>query len=82
VGNLDREHARILAPIMDCLHVLSIGHIYNADFKFDCRLKNVTNHTREGYAICIVLYSNNSDSWTDSVINYLRSSDVSDVIKL
>jgi hypothetical protein len=38
---------------MDCLHVLSLGHVYDADFKFDSRLQTVTNHTREGYAIGI-----------------------------
>jgi hypothetical protein len=67
---------------MDCLHALSLGHVYDTDFKFDCRLQTVTNHTREGYAIHIVMYSNNSDSWTDSVIEYLRASRVTNVIKL
>lgn len=82
MGNLDKDHAKILAPIMDCLHVLTLGLIYNTDFKVDCRLHTVTNHTREGYAIYIVMYSNNSELWTNSVIDYLRASNVANVVKL
>lgn len=82
MGNLDKEHAKILAPFLDCLHELSLGSVYDTDFKLDCRLRTVTNHTCKGYAIYIVMYSNNSDSWTDSVIEYLRGSNISNVIKL
>lgn len=75
VGNLDRLHSKILAPLMDDgTPNFTECNMYGVGFKFACRLESSTNHTYEGYQIFVVVYSTNSDVWTDSLFDFLHDS--------
>ena len=72
VGNLDRLHAKILAPFMDDgTPILTECNVYDEGYKFACRLESCTNHSFEGYPIFVVVYSINSDLWTNSLFALL-----------
>ena len=75
VGNLDRMHAKIIAPLMDDgTPNLTECNLYDVGFKFACRLESCTNHTCEGYQIFVIVYTVNSDLWTDSLFDFLHAS--------
>ena len=42
---------------------------YGRSFIFVCRLREDTNHTVDGYAIDVVVFSSKSDSWANSFMN-------------
>lgn len=54
-------------------------HTYGIGFMFVCRLREDTNHTVEGYAVDIVVFSKNSDSWTNLMINILIEKNITAV---
>lgn len=75
VGNLDRMHAKILAPLMDGgTRNQTEYNMYDVGFTFACRLESCTNHTCEGYQLFVIVYTVNSDLWTDSLFDFLHAS--------
>ena len=54
-------------------------HTYGITFMFVCRLREDTNHTVEGYAVDIVMFSKNSDSWTNLMVDILIEKNITAV---
>jgi hypothetical protein len=74
LGNVSREAAKVLAEFMDDRNVsLDESNVYGVDYKFVCMLTENLNHTREGFTVLILVYSPNADSWTDKMLDILKS---------
>ena len=74
LGNISREAAKVLAEFMDNQNVLlDESNVYGVDYKFACMLTENLNHTREGF---ILVYSLNSDSWTDKMLNISKTTKI------
>ena len=72
LGNVSRETASVLADLMDFPNVLlDECNIYDLGFRFVCLLSEKLHHKGEGYLITILVYSINSDLWTDKLYNIL-----------
>ena len=52
---------------------LDESNLYDVDFKFVCVLTENLNHLAAGYTIDILVYSANSDSWTDVMLKNLQT---------
>jgi hypothetical protein len=66
LGHISRDAALVLSEFMDSPNpLLNENNRYGRGFTFACRLREDTNHTCEGYLIDVVVFSNNSDSWTN-----------------
>ena len=77
LGNISREAAKVLAEFMDNQNVLlDESSVYGLDYKFVCVLTENLNHTREGFSVVILVYSLNSDSWTDKMLSILNSAKI------
>lgn len=70
IGHVSRETALVMSEFMDD-HDDLIGESskYGRGFIFVCRLREDTNHTVDGYAIDVVIFSSKSDSWANSFMN-------------
>lgn len=63
-----------MATFMDNVNpALDESNTYDVDFKFVCVLTENLNHRAAGYTIDILVYSANSDSWTDVMLKILQS---------
>ena len=51
-------------------------NIYDVGFRFECVLDEKLHHKAEGYLITILVYSLNSDLWTDKLFQILLSKNV------
>jgi hypothetical protein len=76
IGHLSRDAALVLSAFMDSPHpALNENNVYGRGFQFACRLRDDTNHTCEGYAIDVV-FSINSDSWTNLFFDILTEKSI------
>ena len=71
IGHISRETALVMSEVMD-----DENNAYGRDFIFVCRLREDTNHTVDGYAVDIVMFSKNSDSWTNLMIEILNENNI------
>lgn len=72
LGNISRETASALADLMDSpSDLLDECNIYDVGFRFVCVLSEKLHHKGEGYLITILVYSINSDVWTDKLYDIL-----------
>jgi hypothetical protein len=72
LGNISRESASALADLMDFPSVLlDECNVYDIGFRFVCVLSEKLHHKGEGYLITILVYSINSDMWTDKMFDIL-----------
>lgn len=74
IGNLCREHAKILARHMDsgsfsldC--TINDCNVYSEGYFFTCTLLEDTNHNAAGYAVQINVCTNNSNVWIQSLFD-------------
>ena len=81
IGNLCREHAKLIAKYMDfgsfslyCDE--SDCNQYSDGYLFTCTLLESTNHTATGYEIQINVWSNNSKMWIDSFYDILLENNI------
>lgn len=86
IGNLCREHAKVLARLMDSgSYFLAYNaddcNIYSEGFVFTCTLLEDTNHTASGYAVQINVCTNNSKLWIQSLFNHLLQNDLNLSVK-
>lgn len=66
IGHISRDTALVISEFMDSnSSLLNENNRYGRGFMFACRLKEDTNHTSAGYDIDVVVFTTNSDSWTD-----------------
>ena len=85
IGNLSREHAKLIAKYMD-FGSFSLNcdefdcNEYSDGFLFSCTLLESTNHTALGYEIQVNVLSNNSKEWIDSFYDVLLQNNVNPVI--
>ena len=76
IGHVSRDVASVMSEVMDNENLrLDECGTYGVDFMFVCRLREDTNHAVEGYAFDIVVFSINSDSWTNLMIDNDRDSE-------
>jgi hypothetical protein len=69
LGNVCREAAKVLSEFMDNRNIhLDEYNEYGVDYKFVCMFTENLNHTKEGWTVLILLYSPNSDAWTDKML--------------
>ena len=74
LGNVSKEAAKVMSTFMDNMNpALDKSNTYGVDFKFVCVLTENLNHRAVGYTIDILVYSANSDSWTDVMLKILQS---------
>ena len=74
LGNVSREAAKVLSEFMDDRYISSDeSNVYGVDYKFVYMLIENLNHTREGFTVVILVYSPNVDSWTDKMLDILKS---------
>jgi hypothetical protein len=67
----------VLSEFMDSPHpLLNENNRYGRGFKFACRLREDTNHTCGGYLIDVIIFSVNSDSWTNLFCNVLAEKNI------
>lgn len=72
LGNISREAASVLADLMDSpFDLLDECNVYDLGFRFVCVLSEKLHHKAEGYTISIIVYSINSDMWTDKLYDIL-----------
>lgn len=77
LGNVSREAAKVLSEFMDNRNAfLDESNIYGVDYKFVCVFTENLNHTKEGFTVVILVYSLNSDAWTDKMVNILKSTKI------
>jgi hypothetical protein len=77
IGHLSRDAALVLSDFMDSPHpALNENNVYGRGFQFAFRLRDDTNHTCEGYAIDVVVFSINSDSWTNLLFDILTEKSI------
>ena len=77
LGNIGRETASVLADLMDFnSDLLDECNLYDVGFRFECVLDEKLHHKAEGYLITILVYSLNSDLWTDKLFQILLSKNV------
>lgn len=77
IGHVSRDVALILSDFMDSPNPqLNENNVYGRGFRFACRLRDDTNHSCEGYAIDVVVFSINSNSWTDLLLDILSEQNV------
>ena len=63
-----------MAAFMDNVNpALDESNLYDVDFKFIRVLTENLNHRAAGYTIDILVYSANSDSWTDVMLKILQT---------
>ena len=63
-----------MAAFMDNVNpALDESNLYDVDFKFIRVLTENLNHRAAGYTIDILVYSANSDSWTDVMLKNLQT---------
>ena len=66
ICHVSRDVALILSLFMDTPHVsLSESNEYGVGFEFKCLFVEDSSHREEGFRIEIVVYTMNSDLWTD-----------------
>ena len=56
----------------DSADAIDENSTYGQGFTFACRLREDSNHTVDGYAIDVVVFSINSDSWTNTFMDVLQ----------
>lgn len=77
LGNLGRETASVLADLMDFDNdLLDECNVYDVGFRFACVLDEKLHHKKEGYLITILVFSLNSDLWTEKLLQILISKDL------
>lgn len=77
LGNLGRETASVLADLMDFDNdLLDECNVYDVGFRFACVLDEKLHHKTEGYLITILVFSLNSDLWTEKLLQILISKDL------
>ena len=77
LGNIGRETASVLADLMDFnSDLLDECNLYDVGFRFECVLDEKLHHKAEGYLITILVYSLNSDLWTDNLFQIPLSKNV------
>ena len=77
LGNVGRETASDLADLMDFNNdLLGECNLYDAGFRFECMLDKKLHHKAEGYLITILVYSLDSDLWTNKLFQILISKNV------
>ena len=77
LGNLGRETASVLADLMDFDNdLLDECNVYDVGFRFACVLDEKLHHKNEGYLITILVFSLNSDLWTEKLLQILISKDL------
>lgn len=86
IGNLCREHAKILARHMDSGSSFLACNIddcntYSEGYIFTCTLLEDTNHTASGYAVQINVCTNNSKLWIQSFFDHLSQIDLNPTVK-
>lgn len=86
VGNLCKEHAKILAPYMDSgsfsLNCAKYDcNIFFEGYIFTCTLLEDTNHTALGYAVRINVCTENSKIWIKSIFDDLFKSNLNPIMK-
>ena len=73
LGNVSRAEASVISDFMDGDNLqLDDCNVSSVEFKFVCILLEDTNHRTAGYLIRIVVYSVNSDSWTQKLYDILK----------
>jgi hypothetical protein len=73
LGNVSREAAKVLSEFMDNRNIhLDEYNVYGVDYKFVCVFTENLNHTKEGWTVVILVYSPNSDAWTDKMLKILK----------
>ena len=74
IGNVSREVALVLASLMDfddaCLPECNA---YNLGFRFECIIEEDSHHKAEGYFVNIIVFSINSDIFTDKMYDILNT---------
>ena len=74
VGNVSREVSLVLASLMDFENInLPESNAYDLGFRFQCELEEISHHKAEGYCVKIIVYSINSDIFTDIMYDILDS---------
>jgi hypothetical protein len=77
LGNLGREKASVLADLMDFDNdLLDECNVYDVGFRFACVLDEKLLHKNEGFLITILVFSLNSDLWTEKLLQILISKDL------
>ena len=72
IGNVSREVALVLASILDFEDVtLPECNVYDLGFRFQCVVDEDSHHKAEGYFVNIIVYSINSDVFTDKMFDIL-----------
>lgn len=80
LGNVSREAAKVLSEFMDNRNInLDEYNIYGVDYKFVCVFTENLNHTKEGWTVAILVYSANSDAWTDKMVNILKCTKINTI---
>ena len=64
IGNLSRDVASVLATVMDAHDIV---------FQFQCVLLDDSNHKAEGYAIKVIILSDNEPHNTNKIMQLLSS---------
>ena len=74
IGNVSREVALVLASLMDVENVsLPECNAYELGFRFQCQVEEDSHHKAEGYFVNIIVYSINSDIFTDKMFHILNT---------
>lgn len=74
IGNVSRDVAEVLSLLMDgTLDYLLECSTYGLGFQLKCVLCDDSNHKSDGFGIHIVVYSINSDIFTDQLIIFFQS---------
>ena len=86
IGNLCKEHAKILARYMDSgsfsLDCTKYDcNVYSEGFIFTCTLLENTNHAAFGYAVRINVCTQNSKVWIESIFDDLFKNDLNPTMK-
>jgi hypothetical protein len=77
IGHIRRDAALVLSEFIDSPHTaLNENNIYGQGFKVACRLRDDTNHTSEGYLIDVVIFSINSEPWTNLFLDILAEKNI------
>ena len=75
--HISRDTALVLTGFMDdSADGIDENSTYGQGFKFVCRLKEDSNHIVDRYAIDVVVFSSNSDSWTNTFMDVLIQKNV------
>lgn len=74
LGNDSREADKVLSEFIDNNNILLYEFdLYCVDCELVCVLTGNLNHKVEGFTVVILVYSLNSDAWTDIMLNILES---------